>query len=74
MGLLNDYARQLCSEAKDERGLWRNLRRRPNHFLDCEVLQLVCADYLGVRYMQREEPNQEPEPAIQPITRSHSRW
>jgi len=74
VGLLNDYARQLCSEAKDERGLWRNLRRRPNHFLDCEVLQLVCADYLGIRYMQRQEPDQEPEPVIQPITRSHSRW
>jgi phage terminase large subunit GpA-like protein len=74
-GLLNDYARQLCSEERDERGLWQNPRRRANHFLDCEVLQLVCADYLGLRYMASEpEPEADQEPDQQPLTRSHSRW
>ncbi|MFH1033814.1 MAG: terminase gpA endonuclease subunit [Pseudomonadota bacterium] len=74
-GLLTDYARQLCSEERDERGLWQNPRRRANHYLDCEVLQLVCADYLGLRYMAPEpEPETDHEPENQPLTRSHSRW
>jgi phage terminase large subunit GpA-like protein len=75
-GLLNDYARQLCSEERDERGLWQNPRRRANHYLDCEVLQLVSADYLGLRYMAPEpEPEEtDNEPENQPLTRSHSRW
>ena len=72
-GILTDYARQLCAETRDERGLWQNPRKRANHYLDCEVLQLVCADYLGIRYMAREAV-EEPAPNNQPLTRSHSRW
>ncbi|MCE1171626.1 MAG: phage terminase large subunit family protein [Azovibrio sp.] len=72
-GLLSDYARQLCAESRDERGIWQNPRVRANHYLDCEVLQLVCADYLGVRYMaQPAEPVPEDDP--QPFARSFSRW
>ncbi|MFH1059066.1 MAG: terminase gpA endonuclease subunit, partial [Pseudomonadota bacterium] len=69
-----DYARQLCSETKDERGLWQNPRRRANHFLDCEVLQLVCADYLGIRYMVAEDPETTQAPDEDIHNRRHSRW
>ncbi len=74
-GLLHDYARQLCAETKDDAGHWENPRDRDNHYLDCEVLQLVCADYLGVRYMAPEAPEPEEETHTnQPLTGSHSRW
>jgi phage terminase large subunit GpA-like protein len=73
-GLLNDYARQLCAESQNEDGLWKQIGRRANHYLDCEVLQLVCADYLGIRYMAPEAPEAEAESDNQSILGRHSRW
>ena len=55
------YAKQLCSEAPDERGLWRQVNNRPNHYLDCEVLNLVCAHTLELRSL---DPNPDPAPPI----------
>ena len=74
-GALIDYARQLCAEAKDDKGTWRQIANRPNHYLDCEVGQLLCADFLGVRYL--EPPDRQPAAQEQdqsPITGSFSRW
>ena len=59
-----DYAKQMVSEVKDEQtGLWKCPSGKDNHYWDCEVLNLVAADILGVRYEQRrdEEKKQEEE-------------
>ncbi|MCB2188827.1 MAG: phage terminase large subunit family protein [Deltaproteobacteria bacterium] len=59
-GLLAEYARHLCAEGKNEKGLWEQIRRRPNHYLDCEILNLAAADMLGLRFAR---PDGAPRPA-----------
>ncbi len=73
-GLLFDYARQLCSEAQDEQGVWQQIGRRPNHYLDCEVLQLVCADYLGLRFWPKEPITETPKETPRPQKRRTPKW
>jgi phage terminase large subunit GpA-like protein len=71
--LLADYARQLCAEAPDERGLWRQINNRPNHWLDCEVLNLVCAYMLELRFLEPEPAPAPPAASPTPERRSN-RW
>lgn len=75
-GALLDFARQLCAETRNDRGVWEQVRSRPNHYLDCEVAQLVCADLLGVRDMAQAEAQASGEaaPDTPPPPRSFSRW
>ncbi len=70
--LLVDYARQLCSEKPDERGLWRQINNRPNHYFDCEVLNLVCAFMLEIRNLD-PDPAPAPPPAA-PTPERRARW
>lgn len=69
-GLLVNYARQLCSEHKDDRGRWQQLSGKPNHFLDCEVGCLAAADYIGTRHLPTE-PEAKPAPRPETKTRSN---
>ena len=50
-----NYAQQLCSEYRNDKGMWECPRGKQNHFWDCEVLSLAAADVLGVAYW-REGP------------------
>jgi hypothetical protein len=66
-GMLDQYARQLCSETLLD-GKWQKLPGRDNHLLDCEAGQLVVADLLGLRYLESEPapaPAQEEARAAQ---------
>jgi len=50
-GLLNEYAKEMCAEVfNPETLVWENPKSRPNHFWDCEVMSLVAAWELGLRY------------------------
>jgi len=71
-GALNDYARQMVSERRNDKGIWEKIPHRANHYLDCEVGHLVAYDMAGIAFLEpeTEEPDHEP----QSITRSYSRW
>ena len=50
-GILNEYAREMCAEVfNPETLVWENPKQRPNHFWDCEVMCLVGAWELKLRY------------------------
>ncbi len=71
-GALNDYARQMVAERRNDKGIWEQIPHRPNHYLDCEVGHLVAYDIAGIAFLEPE--TEEPEEEPQPITRSFSRW
>ncbi|MBN2061691.1 MAG: phage terminase large subunit family protein [Deltaproteobacteria bacterium] len=45
-----EWARHLCAEFINERGMWECPEGRPNHGWDCSVLRILAADILGVRF------------------------
>ena len=51
---LTDYAKHMCAEYRDEKGLWQVLKSRANHLWDCEQQQIALALYLGFANMVRE--------------------
>ena len=45
----DNYLKMLDSEIRnDEKEMWEQIARRPNHFFDCEVMQICGAAMLGV--------------------------
>ncbi|MCK5617214.1 phage terminase large subunit family protein, partial [Candidatus Pacearchaeota archaeon] len=54
----DDYARQMCAEFRDERGLWQCPRSKANHFWDVSVYMLALADILDVKHWKKPESNQ----------------
>ena len=44
-----EWARQMCAEAVNEKGLWECKSGAANHGWDCSVYNLVAAEFLGVR-------------------------
>lgn len=54
------WARHMCAEYTDEKGLWQCPENKANHGWDCSVYNLVAADILGVRFWRN--PN-SPGPA-----------
>jgi hypothetical protein len=48
-----EYARQMCAEVLDEDGRWSPLASRANHYWDAEVLCLIAADILRLKYKQK---------------------
>jgi phage terminase large subunit GpA-like protein len=54
----DDYAKQMCTECVDENtGLWVNPKKRLNHCLDCEVMALMAADMLRIKFWKHPEEN-----------------
>lgn len=62
-----DYLRQLSTEYRDDKGIWRCPPHKPNHFWDCEVLSLVAADFKGLKYLPdyHAKESARPQPAPQ---------
>ncbi len=48
-----EWARHLCAEFVNEKGLWEVIGSRPNHGLDCSVLNILAAEILGVKYAKK---------------------
>ncbi|MCX4310286.1 MAG: phage terminase large subunit family protein [Desulfovibrio sp.] len=58
---LEQYAREMCAEVwDDEKEIWDNPARRPNHYWDCETMALALAYILNVRHIPL--PGEEPKP------------
>jgi phage terminase large subunit GpA-like protein len=51
---LHDYAMQMCSESRDDRGLWQCPNNKANHLLDCESNGLAMVVYLGWQHAVNE--------------------
>jgi len=52
---LEEYARQMCVEYRDDKGLWQCPDGKANHLWDCEYMGLALALYLGFQNMVRSE-------------------
>jgi phage terminase large subunit GpA-like protein len=52
---LEEYARQMCVEYRDERNLWQCQNNKANHLWDCEQMALALAMYLGWQNAQRTD-------------------
>jgi hypothetical protein len=52
-----DYAKQLVSETRDEKGSWKIIGSRENHYWDNWYAANCLADYLGVKH--RIKPDQQ---------------
>lgn len=63
---LEDYARQMCAEGRDDRGLWQCPEGKANHLWDCESNGLALVGWLGWQHAVSEkiksEPQQKPKP------------
>jgi phage terminase large subunit GpA-like protein len=64
--LTEHWAQQMTVEYRDEKGFWQNPKNRANHGWDCETLNLVGYDVLGVRHWAK--PKVKDEKAEQPET------
>lgn len=47
-----EYARQMCAEYKNEKGLWQCPKNKPNHFWDIGVYSLAAVEILGVKFWE----------------------
>lgn len=56
-GVTEEYARQLCAEAPDEKGVWGLVSAgRPNHHLDSLLGVMAAAEVLGAKFWPRPAP------------------
>jgi len=73
-----DMARHYTAEYIDEKtGNWECPSGRANHLWDCAVLNLVAADFLGIRYWKKpgDEPAAKPKARQKPkANKQTSRW
>ena len=49
------WARQMCAEYVDEKGLWQCPEGRDNHGWDCSVYSLVAAEAVGVKFWKKSQ-------------------
>lgn len=52
---LQGYATQMCSEYRDDRGLWQCPEKKANHLWDCESNGLALVTWLGWQYAVSEK-------------------
>lgn len=58
-GILEGYAKEMCAEVwNEEKHLWENPRKRPNHAFDCEYMQFALAWILNVKNIPRPDEEQ----------------
>jgi phage terminase large subunit GpA-like protein len=50
-----DFARQICVEGKDERGLWQNPKKKANHIWDCSYMELALVEIAQVKLWARPD-------------------
>ena len=57
-----EYANMITAEQKVRDGdkeVWRQIGKRPNHYLDCEVYAYLAADVMNIRNLQPQPTTQE---------------
>lgn len=43
-----NYIKQMQSERRNDKGVWEQIGKMPNHFFDCEVMQVCAAVMLSL--------------------------
>lgn len=56
-----DYCKQLIAEARDDKGNWKQLGSRPNHYGDNWMAANALADWLGIKHRQKPEAGEAEE-------------
>ena len=56
-----EYCKQLTSEARDDKGNWKPIGSRPNHYWDNWMAVNALADWLGVRHRPDPGTGQDDE-------------
>jgi phage terminase large subunit GpA-like protein len=64
-GNLDTYARHMCVEYRNEKGLWEQPEGKRQDLWDCEVNGLALAMYLGIQY--RKSTGQPTAAPVQPM-------
>lgn len=70
-GILDGYAREMCAEIwNDEKNIWENPRKRPNHAFDCEYMQFALAWMLNIKNIPHpdEEQFHQAEPPMPEVS------
>lgn len=62
MDCTEDWARQLCSEAMNEKGMWEKIGNRRNEAWDLGVYILALAHMLGVQFWKKPDPEPKAPP------------
>jgi|LGVE01.1.fsa_nt_gb phage terminase large subunit GpA-like protein len=57
---LEEYARQMCAEYRDERNLWQCPNGKANHLWDCAQMGLALVMYLGWQHAVSEKNENMP--------------
>lgn len=63
----DDYLKQLLSECRDEKGNWKIIGSRANHYWDNWYAANCLADWLGIKHRQKPEygqPDEEVEDSV----------
>jgi phage terminase large subunit GpA-like protein len=73
---LEGYAKQMCAEYRDERGIWQCPPGKANHLWDCESNGLALVLYLGLQHRRKKgestNPETHPDAQMKPI--KSRRW
>lgn len=70
-----EYARQMVSEHRDEKGRWQCPRGKPNHYWDIAVYFLAAAEILQVKFWKRPEEEAQEAPKKKPTQKpKRGRW
>ena len=54
-GVDSDYIAHMTAEYRDSRGVWQCPASKRNESWDCEVLNAVCADMIGLRFLNSKQ-------------------
>ena len=69
-----EYCKQLISESRDDKGNWKRLGNRPNHYWDNWCAVNCLADWLGVKHRIKPEPGQADEELEDTVITAQSNW
>lgn len=71
--LLNEYARHMCGEHRDDSGQWDKRGGRRHDYWDCEYMQIALTDILGVKFWVKPEEQQLSQPKRRVISKGVKR-
>jgi len=69
-----EYARQLCVEYKNEKGVWDCPRNKPNHFWDVATYGLAACEIIGLKFWEKPAETNPKPVSVETIKRKRRRW
>ena len=69
-----EWARHMCAEFMNDKGLWEQIGSRANHGWDCSVLNILAAEVLRVKFWQRPGDSSEAQKAEARNQKGEKAW